>query len=374
MIHYPARMGENLRTPAFPTIHTAINYLTTHPKRAFTPSAIIVTEKDVPDVSFYQLEIDYDVMQSKTDALFMRSGQRNWIDTQFERNYLQCRQRRMIRGIYDFYDDTASPKTHVDRIVNQLGTDLPEMEIYIDWERTYGGQFRGLPNVVATMQSLEDRLNVEAGLYTGYYWFRANSNPITNASQYNYLKLKPLWLAWYTNNPADVLIPAPWNKLTWWQYGTPIEDYGQQTFEIDKNFFNGTISEFYSRYGGSPTPPQPGEPMYFRVVIQSLNMRSSAVNLGTGNDLGNDNLSLNDVIEVDPVPFNGTWRKILRWWRNNVARPLPTSPTGEVYAIEKEGTSIYMTATSFIPPPVGDADYLLHYRSDGTFLGKYVKE
>lgn len=271
-----AQMGENLRIPHLPTIHTAINYLVTHPKQAFAPSAVIVTEKDVPDISLHQKEIDFDVMQSKTDSLIMRSGQRTWPDEQFKRNYGETKQRGMIRGIYDFYDDTASPKTHVDRIINTIGTDLPEMEIYIDWERSYGGQWKGLPYVVATMQSLEDRLGVEAGLYTGYYWFRANSNPIAHASQYKYLKTKPLWLAWYTNNPADVLIPAPWTHLTWWQYGTPVEDYGQQTFEIDKNYFNGTLSQFYSRYGTMPAPTGTGDAMKYKVIWAGGVARRSA--------------------------------------------------------------------------------------------------
>lgn len=351
-------MGENLRQPSLPTLNTLVNYLVTHPKKAFEPSAVIVTEKDFPDVSFYQEEIDYEVMSSKTDTLIIRLGQNNWEDPQFDRNYTVSKSKGMIQGLYDFYDDRVSPKTHVDRIVNQIGTDLPEMEIYIDWERTYGGQFRGLPNVVATMQSLEDRLGVEAGLYTGYYWFRANSNPITNASQYNYLKTKPLFLAWYTNNPLDVLIPAPWSHLTLWQYGTPVEDYGQKTFEIDKNYFNGTLREFYERY--KAVEPIPGEPMYFRVVTTSLNLRSSAANLGTQNDLGSDNLLQNDIVEVEPVLVNNEWRKIISWWRNNESRPLPQSPTGEVYAAEKSGISILMTSTTFTPPT---EEYILYFKN-----------
>lgn len=361
-----AQMGENLRTPPRPTIHTLINYLVTHPRQAFAPSAVIVTEKDVPDVSFYQREIDFDVMQSKTDSLFMRSGQRTWLDEQFRRNYSETKRRGMIRGIYDFYDDTASPKEHVDRIINTLGTDLPDMEIYIDWERTYGGQFKGLPNVVATMQSLEDRLGVDAGLYTGYYWFRANSNPITHASQYNYLKNKPLWLAWYTNNPADVLIPAPWTHLTWWQYGTPVEDYGQQTFEIDKNFFNGTVEQFYNRYGSVPAPTGTGEAMYLKVLSISSNIRSSA---GVAdNDLGTDNLLFNDIVEVDDgnmLIAGVTWRKIKKWWRSNVERTLPASPTGEHWAAEK-GSSIWMSPTTFTPPIPPTDEYILHVKDGVT--------
>lgn len=366
-------MGENLVVPHRPTINTAINYALTRPVKAFPASAVIVTEKDIPDVSFWQGEIDYIIMSSKTDALIMRSGQRDWVDRQFGNNYSRSKSKGMIRGVYDFYDDTVSPRTHVDRIVNQIGTDLPEMEIYIDWERSYGGQFSGLQNVVATMQSLEDRLGVTAGLYTGYYWFRANSNPITHASQYNYLKDKPLWLAWYTSNPADVLVPAPWSHLTLWQYGTPAEDYGQDgTIEIDKNYFNGTLRSFYDRYG--VFTPTPGVNMFFKVTSLSSNIRSSA---GVAdNDLGADNLIQNDIVETEDIPttISGvTWRKLKRWWRNSVERPLPPSPTGQHWAAEKSTTAVWLISTIFTPPPPASGDYILHYKPDGT-VKKYVPE
>lgn len=361
-------MGENLREHPFPTVHTFINYLVTNPRKAFEPSALIVTEKDIPDVSFWQGEIDYVVMTSKTDSIIVRTGQHKYPDPQFERNYTQSR--GMFRGLYDFYDDRVSPKEQADRIVAQIGEDFPEMELYIDWERSYGGRYGGLANVVSLMQEIERRRpQIKCGLYTGYYWFRANSNPIAHASQYAYLRTRPLWLAWYTDNPADVLIPAPWTHLTLWQYGTPVEDYGQKTFEIDKNYFNGTLREFYEKYNG--VEPVPGEPMYFKIVSTSSNIRSSA---GVAdNDLGSDNLLFLDIVETEDIPtiLSGvTWRKIKRWWRNNLERTLPASPTGEHWAAEK-GSGIWMTSTIFNPPPPPSADYFIHFKTDGT-TQKYV--
>lgn len=374
-----AKMGENLVIPTIPTFNTAINYLVTHPRKAFSPLAFITTEKDLPDVSFYQLDIDYNVMFSKTDTLIIRTGQHKFPDPQFERNYSESKSRGMIRGLYDFYDDRVSPGEQADRILAQIGEDIPEMELYIDWERSYGGQFQGLRNVVALMQEIERRRPlITCGLYTGYFWFRANSNPITNASQYNYLKTKPLWLAWYTNNPANVLIPAPWTSLTLWQYGTPVEDYGQKTLEIDKNYFNGALRDFYERYG--VVVPVPGEPMFFRVLSASSNLRSSAGL--SGNDLGegvDNNAVFNDIVETqtNTITADGVvWRRVLRWWRGSAEKALPISSTGEVWIAEKQGTSIYLTQVNFTPPappPPPSSDYLLHYDGTGVFLGKYVR-
>lgn len=373
-LHKFDRMGEHLVRPPLPTIHTAVNYLLTAPRRAFLPSAVIVTEKDFPDVSLYQLEIDYNVMSAKTDTIIIRTGQNLWRDPQFENNYTRSKAKGMLRGIYDFYDDRIDTGRQADRICAQIGEDPPEMEAYIDWERNYGGAHGGLGKVVALMQEIERRLpQVTCGLYTGYYFFRANSNPVTHASQYNYLKNKPLWLAWYTSNPAEVLIPAPWNKLTLWQYGTPVEDYGQKSKEIDKNYYNGTLREFYERYNA--VPPQPGENMFFKVVSTSSNIRSSA-GVTADNDLGTDNLIQNDVIETDDIPVivaGVTWRKIKRWWRGNVERVLPPSPTGEHWGAEKSTSAVWFISTIFTPPPSPSGDYLLHYRADGT-VKKYVPE
>ena len=371
-----ARMGENLQRPPLPTLNTVVNYIITRPRKAFPPSAFIVTEKDVPDVSFYQGDIDYLVMTSRTDSLIIRTGQNRWEDPKFDRNYSLSKSNGLIRGLYDFYDGRVSPGEQADRILASLADEIPEMELYIDWERSYSGAHEGLRNVVALMQEIERRRPlITCGLYTGYYWFRANSNSVAHASQYNYLKTRPLWLAWYTSNPAEVLIPAPWNRLTWWQYGTPAEDYGQETIEIDKNYFNGTLREFYERYDTVEPEPPLGEPMFFKVISLASNIRSSAGVTST-NDLGADNLLRDDIVETEDVSVligTVTWRKIKRWWRNNVERVLPASPTGEHWAAEKAGTTFYLISTIFTPPPPPSTDYILHYKSDGT-VRKYVPE
>lgn len=221
--------------------------------------AVIVTEKNFPDVSFYQGTIDWNKMG---DAAIIRAGQNTWIDTQFVRNYTEAKARNVRRGVYYFYDDRVSPDTQADIVVGLLRNDHPEMEVYADWEKSYGGNYGGLANVVRFMKRVEAGLSgVKVGLYTGYYWFKDHSNSTTNAAEYDYLRDKALWLAWYTSNPSYVLIPAPWTKVTHWQYGTPAigSQYGVETVEIDMNYFNGTLVEFNTKYGGTTPPPPDGE-------------------------------------------------------------------------------------------------------------------
>jgi GH25 family lysozyme M1 (1,4-beta-N-acetylmuramidase) len=260
-----AYMGEYLRKykpPRF-NLHKAVNYL-------FTTSVPSITMGvEFPDVSFWQGEIDFSVMAVKTKAIVLRAGQNTWVDTKFERNYTEAKKRGLLVGIYWFYDGRASPGEQAELLISLLGNKKLELEVFIDWEHNYGGAHEGLKNVVAMMQVVEQAgLDIKGvGLYTGYYFFRSNSNPITNASQYNYLKTRPLWEAWYTNNFAEVLVPAPWTSLTSltiWQWGTPSRSWGQESLEIDMNLFNGTDEEFQVRYGQST-----GEPMADYIELKS---------------------------------------------------------------------------------------------------------
>jgi GH25 family lysozyme M1 (1,4-beta-N-acetylmuramidase) len=300
----PAYMGEFLKTYKSPLINTnkIINFFRTEPT-TFVPSAIITRDVQFPDVSFYQGEVDYSIMSTKTSAIVIRAGQNVWVDEQFERNYHEATASGMFKGIYWFYDDRRSPGEQANVLVSILHGKHIEMEVFIDWENTYGGQFKGLQNVVAMMQAVERAgLDIKGvGLYTGYYWFISNSNAITNANQYAYLKARPLWEAWYTSNPSNVLIPAPWSSLTDWQFGTPVVFWGQQTSELDMNWFNGSQQDFNQRYGGI-TPPPSGGKMKGLMKNYTVNIRD-ALNVAVGQ------LTVNDVV-YGPVAIIGGREKI----------------------------------------------------------------
>ena len=255
-----AVMGQYLRDykPRASSFNWVVNDLFgAPPVRAFGPSAVIVQQKRIPDVSFYQGDIDWAKTRSQTDAVIIRAGQNTWEDPQFGRNWTEAKRLGMKRGLYWFYDDRVSPGAQASLLMSMIAADLPELEIYADWEKSYGGSFGGLGNVVAFMQAMEQRFpSVRTGLYTGYYFFRDHSNVVTNAAQYTYLKNRSLWEAWYTSNASYVLIPAPWTSLVYWQFGTPAigAEYGVKSSEIDMSYFNGTQADFDLRYGGVIAP------------------------------------------------------------------------------------------------------------------------
>lgn len=291
------------------------------PSQAFEPSAIIVQQKKLPDVSFWQGLINWDKMREMTDAVIIRAGQNEWIDAQFLRNWAEAKKRNMYRGVYWFYDGRKSPGFQADLFASLIRNDPPEMEIIFDWERSYGGAWEGLQNVVTMMQRVEYLLNTTfTMLYTGYYWFTANSNPITHNTQYQFLKNRDLHLAWYTNNATLVKIPAPWTKLLLWQFGTPSvgAQYGVQTTEIDMNYFNGTEQEFYQQYDN--TPPPGGTMITYGRMKAFTHIRNAPA---TGTDIGD--LQAGDYIIADKKqPVSGVdWWHLTKIIRASVDIPLP---------------------------------------------------
>lgn len=232
---------------------------------------------EFPDVSFYQGTINWDMMDANVGAIILRIGQNTWVDTQFERNYTEAKKRGIKVGGYWFFDGRVSATQQANAIKSVMTNKTLDMELFIDWERNYGGMNEGLPEVVSLMQACETVKCKSVGMYTGYYYFFDNTSPTVHASQYTYLKQHPLWLAWYAA-ASQVKVPAPWSEWTHWQYGTPAEGaiHGCSSVEIDMNNFNGNIAAFEARYGGTVTTPPTGVTMTKGLMLNyTVNVRNS---------------------------------------------------------------------------------------------------
>jgi GH25 family lysozyme M1 (1,4-beta-N-acetylmuramidase) len=357
-----AVMGEFYQDKPTLNFNTVLNYFLTKPV-TFHPSAIITRVVQFPDVSFYQAEINYGVMCMQTQSIIIRAGQNLWVDDQFERNYLEAKKCGMKVGVYWFFDGRASPSDQAKLLVTLLLGKKLELEVYIDWERNYGGQHEGLARVVAMMEMVENAgLDIKGvGLYTGYYFFRANSNPSANASQYAYLKRHPLWLAWYTSNPSNVLIPAPWTDLNFWQFGTPVVDWGQATKELDMNWYNGTKQDFESQYGEGE-PPMPIDHVELRPNTSSnRSIRRPVAYPQTPHIVGSSfgtlfaNTSINtgpndNYVYTSDVIYNGIRQAHAgdKWWKVTVG-----GDVGWVAEVHKGVRYLTVTPVDATPPTQG---------------------
>lgn len=261
-----ARMGEFLKTYEMERYKSGDLY---------SVQSIIVSPdaEELGDVSFYQKGMKWDVYKQKHRAAIIRIGQNVWQDPEFDTNYTQAKANGIALGGYFFFDGRATPAQQADVIVKAMAGKSFELELYIDFERNYGGQYEGLANAVKLMQLVEQAgVKCKAvGMYTGYYYFLDNH---TTTSFDVYLRQRPLWLAWYAS-PTVVKVPAPWTEWNLWQWGTPVINVGQPTAEIDMNKSRYSRSEFETYYlGGATTPPTGGSMDKYTVVgPYGLNLR-----------------------------------------------------------------------------------------------------
>lgn len=320
------------------TIHTIVNRLAGEAQPVKAALSFIQRE-EFPDVSFYQGLIDWARMRTKARKVIIRAGQNLWVDIRFVANYIGARLFGFQRGIYWFFDGRASPGAQAALLVGLIRDDKPELGVWIDWERNYGGAHEGLRNVVAMMQEVERLLpGVEVGLYSGYWFFRENSNPIWNAAQYAYLAKKKLWLAFYALL-EKVLIPVPWLKMTYWQKGTPAvgKDYGTETEEIDMN----------EVMDGDPIPPQP-EPEEPDMTLYGTVITTTTLAIRSGP--GTNYEKVGDLMPGDKIEAS----EILGgWWKLTKITRGMTSPIINLgYSYANSGLYIRTDAPPTPPAPV----------------------
>lgn len=225
------------------------------------------------DVSFYQdadetpQQIDFTKMvEQGASFVVVRAGQNEWVDPDFVYNWTNAKYASLPRGSYWFYDSRREPTRQAEVFASLFYTSPPELELWLDLEENYGGAYQGWQNWKKFLVRLRQLMpTAKIGVYTGYYYITGKI-PL---SEYIFFSQFVLWIAWYTNNPSNVLIPKPWTSCLYWQWGTPVWGlaWGCESLEIDMNKFNGTKQQFIDRYGtGSSTPdPTPGGAMIYTV-------------------------------------------------------------------------------------------------------------
>lgn len=275
---------------------------------------------EFPDVSFYQGVINWDVFAERSKAVIIRAGQQTWVDNKFKINWIEAKKRSIKRGLYWFYDGRSSPQAQAKILMDLIRYDLPEMEIWIDWELDYKGDHEGVRNVVAMMQLMEAFLaemnsDVEVGLYSGYYFVAANTNLLLHGPQLKYLATKPFWLAQYGVSTNSLKIPYPYKTVRHHQYGTPTigPTFGVQSKEIDMNRFADPHLTPDELYGPGIPPVIHDEddmdetlvtPEWRKVIATMLNIRNSPGATDSASDVGD--LPQNSLVKVDKYARVGT--------------------------------------------------------------------
>ncbi len=282
-----------------------------------------------PDVSFYQDDpetpqgIDFVKMRASAGYAIIRAGQNTWVDSDFKINWREAKLAGLPRGSYWFYDSRTEPKRQAELWVQQFGGDFGELPLFADFEESYMGPYKGWKNWYTFLERLKQLINGrEIAIYTAYYYWRDNApNATTQATNLEYFRQYPLWIAHY--GAVEPMIPLPWKKGEWlfWQY-TETGDgnlFGVESKGIDLNYFNGDQTALQVRFNltdAPPPPPPPPDPLpdedtptgikYLVTASPSLKVREGPGT--TYNSIGL--LYPNETVEEINANSDRTWLKV----------------------------------------------------------------
>lgn len=211
------------------------------------------------DVNATPQKIDF-VKMKEYGASFVviKVGQLALPDEDFADNWLNAKTAGIPRSAYWFCDKNASGKAQASKFWNLVRNDQPEGMLYADYENGSWTDWNQLYAFLYELQQLSGYPSSRIGIYTGYYYWAGHSP--TNSLSLSWFSKFPLWLAWYSENPAYVKIPKPWTECLLWQSGTPAIglEVGAESREIDYNKFNGDAEKFKQFMGGEAVPPDNG--------------------------------------------------------------------------------------------------------------------
>jgi len=346
--------------------------------------AVMFTGIEDADVSFWQdnngtvRKIDFRQMRTKSRSVKIRNGQNTWEDEDFAYNWAESKAQGFLRAVYWFWDSRSSPASQALRVYNLIKDDLPEMEVWADYEDTYGGPYGGWKNFAAFVGELQRLLpTCTIGIYVGYYYFKAygpdpaKAKPADRAAvqaSLDWFGQFPLWLPWYTEDVSIVKVPYPWTKPLWWQKiaksGLGLE-WGAESLDIDLNEFQGTEAEFIARYPGATIPeesplPAQGVSMYKGLVLQKVNVRAlpSASSSDVGDLLAGREVTGNEIQQAGGY----NWLKLITP-TEFAGRYAATGPVATPYSWIKITEEVPDPPTE---PPTIYAEYRIRVMSDKT--------
>lgn len=232
------------------------------------------------DISFWQdnpdtpsVIVDFNKMKnSGVTGVIFRVGQATWEDKKIGEYWKNSEGSGLLRGAYWYYDNYVSPEAQAEKCVSILKkyNAKLDMPLWADFE----DRRTNLPNMgwekwyrfIERVKILAPEIRV--GVYTAYYYW-LEFCPKTQ-SQRDYFGKFPLWIAQYpyeSHMPEEFYkepkIPTnTWKNWEFWQVSDRGDgvSHGVESSRVDINYFNGTESELFDKYGFpdeiDPPPPE----------------------------------------------------------------------------------------------------------------------
>lgn len=190
------------------------------------------------DVSYYQPNIDFTVLKSQIDFIFIRASYGvGFVDKCFISYRDSARANNIPCGFYHYaYPQYNLPEDEARFFLQTVGA-LQENEILIlDFEEKFSG------DVVAWCKVFLDKVSASLNGYKPFIYLNRSTIKSYNwqsvvSAGYN------LWLAAYDNDPDFIEFSTPWPTILIKQYSDAGKVDGIIN-NVDLNTFYGTVSEF----------------------------------------------------------------------------------------------------------------------------------
>jgi GH25 family lysozyme M1 (1,4-beta-N-acetylmuramidase) len=162
---------------------------------------------------------------------------------------LQASKGILPRGVYHYWWNTVTPEAQADVVLRTIAGAGIEGRVWLDLET---GGISSPPRWRRFCEIIE-AAGYRVGIYTGYPWWKDHA--LTSGEDLSYFYARPLWQAWYTSNPANVLIAGQWSRMMIWQSGTPATglSVGVESPTVDYDQWNEDYN-FAAEWGNTELP------------------------------------------------------------------------------------------------------------------------
>jgi GH25 family lysozyme M1 (1,4-beta-N-acetylmuramidase) len=172
------------------------------------------------------------------------------------------------RGIYHYWWNMISPTEQAMTVINTIQGQGIEGRVWLDLETTASGVYGSSTHWRQFMQIIE-AAGYRTGVYTGFPWWKDHA--VSTGSDLSFFYARPLWQAWYTSNPFNVVVAGSWGRVMIWQSGTPSigAAAGVESLTIDYNQWNASY-DFGVEWG--TTPPMENNMANYELISANYDM------------------------------------------------------------------------------------------------------
>lgn len=233
------------------------------------------------DVSKWNGVMDFSITKTKCQYAFLRYGYgTQWKDSRVDTYYQDVVSLDFPVGAYWYCNVGVDYNLTAQSFSTLIAQKPPQLDIVLDIEATTLNPYDTLNWIKLVDAKLYNLTGKKPIIYTSPgFW---NSK----VARSNYWVGRTLWDAAWTTYPIPS-IPLDWSNWTHWQWSADgnnrAKEYGMVKdgdYDMDLNRFNGTVSQFNSRYGThikpiGDNPPPPGLPEQVVVNSGTVNLRSA---------------------------------------------------------------------------------------------------